>query len=280
MTTAFDESERRIWAGRAEAYAGGFARLCAYTVPAVLDAVRVSAGDRVLDVGTGPGSVAAQACARGARVVAVDADPGMAEMARRAVPEAEVRVGALPELPIEDGEFDAVVGNFVLNHVGRPVAALRELRRVTRPGGRVAVTIWPVPAEAGQALLGRAVAAAGVGRPEGFPPLAAEDDFPRTQEGLAGLLRTAGLAEAACERVSWVHRADPEEWWAGPASGVAFIGQAVVSQGLAKTAEIRQHYDRLRAEFTGPGGMLALPHAALLATGVATGVREEPTAPH
>jgi hypothetical protein len=67
-----------------------------------------------------------------------------------------------------------------------------------------------------------------------------------------------------------VHRADPEEWWAGPAAGVAFIGQTVVSQGPAKTAEIRRHYDRLREEFTGPDGMLALPHAALLATGVAT----------
>jgi hypothetical protein len=54
----------------------------------------------------------------------------------------------------------------------------------------------------------------------------------------------------------------------GPAAGVAFIGQTVVSQGPAKTAEIRRHYDRLRAEFTGPDGMLALPHAALLATGV------------
>jgi hypothetical protein len=52
---------------------------------------------------------------------------------------------------------------------------------------------------------------------------------------------------------------------------VAFIGQTVVSQGPEKTAEIRRHYDRLRAEFTGPDGMLALPHAALLATGVATG---------
>ena len=62
----FDEAERRIWAGRAEAFRDSFAKLCAHTAPALLDAVGAGPGVRLLDVGTGSGTVAAAACARGA----------------------------------------------------------------------------------------------------------------------------------------------------------------------------------------------------------------------
>ena len=171
--TEFDVSERRAWAGCAEAYAGSFARLCAYTVPALLDAAGVREATHVLDAGTGTGAVAAEAIRRGARVTAVDAAPDMAARAAVAARGADVRLAELPRLPFADGEFDAVAGNFVLNHVGRPRAALAELRRVTRPGGRVAVTVWAAPPAAGQALLGRAVRAAGVERPRicrAWPP--------------------------------------------------------------------------------------------------------------
>ncbi|WP_107068312.1 class I SAM-dependent methyltransferase [Streptomyces sp. CT34] len=270
--TPFDANERRAWAGRAAAYAAGFGKLCAYPVPWLLDAAAVGAGARVLDVGTGTGVVAAAAGARGARVTAVDAEPDMVRYAAHAVPEAEVRVAALPRLPFADGEFDAVVGNFVLNHVGRPRAALAELRRVTRPGGRVALTIWAAPAAPGQALLGRAVQAAGVSRPAELPALAPEEDFPRTEEGLAGLLRTAGrLAEVRCAALSWEHRTTPEEWWHGPAAGVATIGQIVISRGAAVTERIRRQFAALAGEFTGPDGDLVLPHAALLASGRVAG---------
>ncbi|MFG2530443.1 class I SAM-dependent methyltransferase [Streptomyces sp. NPDC048516] len=265
--TPFDESERQAWAGSAAAYEAGFGRLCAHVVPWLLDAAGVAGGARVLDVGTGTGSAAAAACVRGARVVAVDAEPDMARRAARAVPGACVHIGALPQLPYADGQFDAVVGNLVLNHVGRPRAALDELRRVTRPGGRIALTLWAAPAAPGQALLGRAVQAAGVSRPSFLPPLAPEDDFPRTAEGLVDLLREAGLAEAACRPVSWDHHTTPVEWWSGPAAGVATIGRIVRSQGAVVAERIRQHFVVLAAEFTEGDGRLALPHRALLASG-------------
>jgi SAM-dependent methyltransferase len=130
--TGFDESERRIRAGQAAAYAGTFAKLCAYPVSELLDAAEVGPGVRMLDVGTGPGTVAIAACARGATVTAVDAEPSMVVLARQAGAAAEIHVAAVPELPFSEGKFDAVVGNFVLNHVGRPRAALAELRRVVR----------------------------------------------------------------------------------------------------------------------------------------------------
>ncbi|MET9104248.1 class I SAM-dependent methyltransferase [Streptomyces antibioticus] len=269
VQTAFDESERRAWAGQADAYAASFAKLCAYPAPELLDAAGIKQGVRVLDVGAGTGTVAALACGRGAKVTAVDAEPGMVAQAALSVPEADVRLAALPHLPFADDEFDVTVGNFVLNHVGQPRQALTELRRVTRAGGRIAVTIWTAPAAAGQALLGRAVQAAGVIRPAHLPALAPEDDFLRTEQGLAALLGEAGLTDVVCETVTWNHRTTPEEWWSGPAAGVATIGQIVTSQDPVRAAEIRKHFDSLCAEFTGPGGELILPHAALIACGQA-----------
>ncbi|MEU6441537.1 methyltransferase domain-containing protein [Streptomyces sp. NPDC047046] len=266
--TVFDESERLIWAGRGDAYAASFAKLCAYPVEHLLDAAGVGEGTRVLDVGTGTGTVAAAALARGARVTAVDPEPSMLALAARTAPEAELRTALLPELPFENGEFDAVVANFVLNHVGRPRAALEELRRVVRAGGRVAVTIWAKPPAPGQALLGRAIAAGGAVRPPHLPGgLEPDEDFPRDEQGLGALLATGGLGDAACETLSWDHRASPEEWWSAPAGGVASSGQLVRAQTPQVRAAIKRSFDRFSVEFADPDGMLRLPHAALLAQG-------------
>ncbi|NEB35614.1 class I SAM-dependent methyltransferase [Streptomyces sp. SID14515] len=268
--TAFDHAERRIWSGKAEAYARTYARLCAHPAAALLDAAGTGRGTRVLDVGCGSGTVSAAAVARGARVYAADAEPGMAEATRLAVPGiAAAHIARLPELPYADDTFDAVVGNFVLNHVGRPREALAELRRITRPGGRLAVTIWRSPGAPGQTLIGRAAQAARLTRPDWLPALAPEDDFPRTPEGLATLLDAAGLLDAQCSEVAWEHRCDPDTWWAGAEQGIGAIGQVLNSGGAEGVAAARRAYDDLSAEFRTPDGTLALPHVALLAAATA-----------
>lgn len=265
--TAFDDAERRIRAGTAEAFGRTYARVCAYPVSLLLDAAAVGAGDTVLDVGTGTGTVAVAAIARGAAVTAVDADPSMVELARYAAKDAQVGVAALPTLPFADEQFDSVIANFVLNHVGRPLAALRELRRVTRPGGVVAVTIWADPGGSGQKLISRSVQAGGVTRPDDLPFLAPEDDFPRTANGFASLLAAAGLAEPSCQIVEWEHRVAAGDWWSGAAAGVSFFGHLLVRQAPEKAAEIKRRFDEFSSEFARPDGMLALPHVALVATG-------------
>ncbi|GGR75700.1 hypothetical protein GCM10010169_19730 [Micromonospora fulviviridis] len=266
IDTDFDAHERCRWAGRAEAYARSFGRLCAYPAEALLDAAAVRAGRRVIDVGTGPGTVAAAALARGAEVVAVDAEPSMLDAARRAAPGAEVHPAVLPRLPFPPGDFDAAVANFVLNHVGDPAAGLAELRRVVRPGGRIAVTVWPSPHPPLERLWAEAVAAAGVAAPPDLPRLAPERDFPRTEAGLAGLLATAGLADVRCVTLTWAHRTDPEDWWAGPAAGISAIGLMLERQPVAGRERIRREYDRLAAPYRDADGSLALPTAALLAS--------------
>ncbi|WP_179790145.1 class I SAM-dependent methyltransferase [Actinopolymorpha rutila] len=265
LVATFDDSERQIWAGRACAYADTFARLCAHAVPDLLDAGQVGPGVRVLDVGTGPGTVAAAAYARGTKVTAVDAEPTMVELARAAAPAADCRVAVLPDLPFGDGEFDAVVGNFVLNHVGQPRLALSELRRVVGRDGWVALTIWAAPPAPGQTLIGRAIQAAGAHRPPHLPPLPPEEDFARTGQGLTALLDSAGLREASCETLAWNHRVTAEEWWNGPAAGVAFTGHLIQSQPPEVRAEIKRFYDEFSAEFADADGLLTLPHTALLA---------------
>ncbi|MET7641377.1 methyltransferase domain-containing protein [Streptomyces sp. NPDC005438] len=265
--TAFDQGERHVWEDSAVAYADTFGRACAHPVPRLLDLAEVEAGTRLLDVGTGPGTVAVAARVRGARVQAVDAEPSMVRAARTALPEGAVHLAALPRLPFADGEFDAVVANFVLNHVGQPRIASRELRRVVRPGGRVAVTLWPHPGAPGQALLGRALRAGGAVRPDHLPPLDHRDDFRRDPAGLVGVLSWAGLRDIRCEVVRWEHRTTAEEWWRGPDSGVACLGRVVRAQPPARRDEIRRAFWELSGEFTAPDGALLLPHAALLAHG-------------
>jgi SAM-dependent methyltransferase len=208
------------------------------------------------------------ALARGARVRAVDAEAGMVAAARRRGVDARMAVlTVLPELPYEIGEFDAVVGNFVLNHVGRPRATLAELRRVLRPGGRIAVTLWGARRGAGQELLGRACEAAGAVPPPYRPRLAPGEDFDRTPQGVAELLREAGFAAAECGEIAWEHRAGVEEWWGGVAAGLSGVGLVLAAQDAETVVRIRRAYERLGAECTDADGTLALPHVAVLACG-------------
>ncbi|XVV17531.1 class I SAM-dependent methyltransferase [Actinoplanes sp. CA-131856] len=268
-TNDFDQHERTQWAGRAEAFQGSFAALCAHPAGPLLDAAAVEAGTRVLDAGTGTGTVAALAWARGAHVVAVDAEPSMLELTARRVPAAEIHQAVLPELPFAGGSFDAAVANFVVNHVGDPTAAVRELRRVVRPGGRVAVTIWPHPAPPAQQLWSTIFDAAGVERPADLPRLAPDKDFPRTTEGLSGLLRRAGLAGVTGEILAWIHRTDPESWWSGPANGIGSPGAVIRRQDAGTLGRVREQYDRHTAAHLDRDGRLALPTAALLGAGIA-----------
>ncbi|GAA1418740.1 class I SAM-dependent methyltransferase [Catellatospora coxensis] len=269
MTTPFDDYERRLWQGRAAAYRRSFAALCGHTATALLDAARVGDRTRLLDVGTGTGTVAALGLARGAVVTAVDAEQSMVEAARREAPAADVRHGVLPDLPLDDRHFDAVVGNFVVNHVGDPAAAVRELRRVTRPGGRVAVSVWPAPAPPLQQLWGTVAAACGLRRPESAPLVAEELNFTRDRDGLANLLRGAGLAEVSADTVTWTHRADPEDWWAGPANGIGVLGAMLAVLDDAAVAKVKAEYDRTVAAHLDQDGRLALPTAAIIAAGQA-----------
>lgn len=264
--TTYDLLKQRAWAGRAEAYAQTFELLCAHAIDPLLDASHISPGARLLDVGTGTGAVAAAALARGAQVTAVDPDPDMRRLAVRAAPGAEVLSGALPALAFDDGTFDAVVANFVVNHVGDPLAGVAELARIVRPRGWVAVSIWPRPLTELHRLWEDVIEASGVQGPPAAT-LVPGNDFARTSEGCSRLLTQAGLQAVEATTVSFVHEVDPEAWWSGPARGVASIGSVVEAQGPERAAHMKYHYDRISRRYLGADGLLHLPSAAIIAHG-------------
>src|SRR5207244_3020076 len=124
---------------------------------AMLDAAAVGPGTRVLDAGCGAGGASVLAAGRGAHVNGLDAAEALLAIARARVPDADFRAGDLDALPYADGTFDAVIAADVLQYVADPVAALRELRRVCTPEGRMVIAIWGMPEECEQRAIVAAV---------------------------------------------------------------------------------------------------------------------------
>jgi SAM-dependent methyltransferase len=103
-------------------------------------------GERILDLATGTGWTSRRVAARGAQVVGVDIAQDLVAAAQ-ARADAErlpiaYRVGDAEQLPFEDGEFDAVISTCGVMFASRPEAAAAELARVTKRGGRIALTTW------------------------------------------------------------------------------------------------------------------------------------------
>jgi demethylmenaquinone methyltransferase/2-methoxy-6-polyprenyl-1,4-benzoquinol methylase len=110
--------------------------------------LHVSADARVLDVATGTGAVALELVRQhGCSVVGIDRSPEMLAVARGRVTGAgiELQEGRAEELPFPDGSFDGLTVTYLLRYVDDPAATIRELARVVRPGGTVAMLEFGVP---------------------------------------------------------------------------------------------------------------------------------------
>lgn len=243
----------RTWSSVGEGYRRSFATLCAGPVPTLLAHVAPAMERRsavLLDVGSGTGTVARAAAGRGWRVLALDPEADMASMTRDALnasdEAARVMRAGLPNLPVTSAGVDAVVANFVVNHVADPRAALGEAARVLRLGGRLAVTIW-TPGSAGWAdLVGAAFEAADATTPPSAQ-LPEHLDFERSPEGLADITRAAGLSVVVKDRTMWRWRVSPDDLWAGISSGVGAAGARYLAQTPDVRRAVQEHFVRLAA---------------------------------
>lgn len=141
---SLDERVRR--ANRDLYEAGEYQALSAALRPAaerLVAAAAVAAGQRVLDVGAGDGSVSARCRERGAETVACDLSPVQLRRAVDRCPGLAAAAGDAGRLPFADGTFDAVLSSFGAVLAPDPAATAAELFRVCRPGGTVALTAWP-----------------------------------------------------------------------------------------------------------------------------------------
>jgi len=225
--------------------------------------------DRLLDVGSGPGTITADLAALVAEVVAVEIDEPAAGLTRagltdRGVANAAVRVGDVLDLDLADDSFDVVHAHQVLQHVADPVLALREMARVTRPGGVVGVRdsdyaafAWypRLPALDRWLALYDAAARANGGEPD-------------AGRHLLAWAHAAGLTDVTATSSTWTF-ATPESraWWGGMwadrVTGSA-LGDQLLREGRATAAELAEVGAAWREWAAHPDGWICIPHGELV----------------
>ncbi|TQF68231.1 class I SAM-dependent methyltransferase [Rhodococcus spelaei] len=204
----------------------------------LVDAVGVSPGGRVCDVGCGPGGLTRELVARvgAANVAAIDPAPQFVAACRERNPGADIQEGVAEQLPWASGEFDAALSCLVLGFMSDPDLGVREMARVTRPGGAVAACMWDI-ATGGMAMLRLFWTAARVVDPE----VVGESAMAGTAEGdIAERFRRAGLADvvggALTARADYT---DFDDFWEPFTFGVGPTGQYLQSLPPGQQASVR-----------------------------------------
>ena len=243
-----------------DAFMGRFSRPLS---AALLERLAVAPGQRALDVGCGPGALTTLLADRLGTdsVAALDPSAPFVEALAQRLPGVDVRRGGAESLPWPDDSFDLATANLVVNFMADSVAGLREMRRVVRPGGTVAATLWNLAPEHGP--LGFFLAAARDLVEE--PPH--EDQLPGAQPGhLVRLLEEADLTDVSEQAIDLtVSFASLEEWWHPFTLGVGPAGVFVAGLPESRRAELRDRCgERLGVRGDGP---VDVPIRARLVTG-------------
>jgi SAM-dependent methyltransferase len=228
---------------------------------AIVAAVGPAEGARWLEVACGTGELADRAARAGANVIGVDFAPVLVETAKRQFPAIDFRVGDAENLGFEDASFDVVTSTFGAMFAPDQAAAARELARVTKPGGRLAMANWTP--EGGVGSMFRLFATFQPPPPEGAGmPL----DWGRP-ERVQELLGDAFDLDLE-ERVSTWDAESAEEYWQAFSPGFGPLKTLLENSDDAKRAEIHDTFiDYLESSFGTPGGGVSHTRNYLLVTG-------------
>ncbi len=263
----FRSFERQRHDNLATTYRDFFTPITALAIKPLLDAIRLQAGVELLDVATGPGSLAAETNGLGAKTVGVDLSPRMIELAAKSYPAIDFRVAEVEHLPFADCSFDAIVCNFGLGHFPYPEASVAECIRTLRRGGRIALSWWDDPSKQRiQGLFREAIAEIGIAPPPDVPEgysiyrFADTDEFRRLLEG-------AGLTDITVQDHKTTYLIpDADTLWHGGLGSFALTASAIAHQDKATQAAIRGALERRANAYKTLGG-LELPVAFKIGAG-------------
>jgi ubiquinone/menaquinone biosynthesis C-methylase UbiE len=232
---------------------------------ALADFAGVAAGQRALDVGCGPGGLTIELARRlGAEnVAAVDPAPQFVAACRERNPGADVREGVAEALPWDDGAFDVTLSSLVIRFMRDPEQGVREMVRVTRPGGTVASCMWDIAGGGMTMLRTFWIAARRVN-----PNIEGERMMAGTTDGdIADRFARAGLRDVVGDALE--ARADYagfDDFWEPFTFGFGPAGQHLVNLPEDEQAKVRQ---ACRAEV--PDGPFSLTARAWCARGTVPG---------
>jgi SAM-dependent methyltransferase len=233
----------RSFAVPAEAYDRFMGVHSRQLAPQLADLARLSSGDRVLDVGCGPGALTTELVARlGAKsVAAVDPSESFVAAAHARHPGVDVRRASAEALPFSDREFDAALAQLVVHFMTDPVAGLREMARVTRREGAVAACVWDHAGERTPiSTFWRAA------RDLGLPT---QDESARAgaREGhLAELFQASGLRDVEqTVLVARVSYTSFDDWWKPFSFGVGPAGAAYAALSPDQRTRLRERCEAL-----------------------------------
>ena len=234
----------------AESYDRFMGRYSVPLAPQLADLAGVATGQRVLDVGCGPGALTGELVRRlgPEAVAAVDPSEPFVTAARERNPGVEVERAPAEELPYTDDSFDVALAQLVVHFMTDPVAGLQEMARVTRGGGVVAASVWDHGGGRGPlSPYWDAVR-------ELDPHVDDESNLAGARAGhLTELLEAAGLADVEETSLSVsVEHATFEDWWEPYTLGVGPAGAYVARLDDAERERLRERCrDRLpEAPFT------------------------------